>query len=418
MGYQLDKRQFEILDMLVRFNTESPPGRNTDPLQDEIETLLKQLDFSIQREQLYDNDSVIVATLKGHNPQAPKLILNGHVDVASVDDDQYWQYPPFKLTNKDEWLYGRGVSDMKGGMSSLFYVLEQLHQEGVRPEGDIIVQSVVGEEVGEAGTKRACEIGPKGDLALVLDTSENQALGQGGVITGWITVKSKNTIHDGARSQTIHAGGGLFGASAIEKMTKVIQSLNELERHWAVMKKSPGMPPGANTINPAVIEGGRHPAFIADECRLWITVHYLPNESYESVVDEIEEYLNKVAEADVWLRENPLEFEWGGTSMIEDKGEIFPSFTVPTHHPGFKQLEEAHEHIHNKKLEHGMSTTVTDGGWTAHFGIPTILYGPGSLEEAHSVDEKIKIKELAQYSDVLYTFLKEWYVHPQSYKSS
>ena len=418
MGYQLDKRQFEILDMLVRFNTESPPGRNTDPLQDEIETLLKQLDFSIQREQLYDNDSVIVATLKGHNPQAPKLILNGHVDVASVDDDQYWQYPPFKLTNKDEWLYGRGVSDMKGGMSSLFYVLEQLHQAGQRPEGDIIVQSVVGEEVGEAGTKRACEIGPKGDLALVLDTSENQALGQGGVITGWITVKSKNTIHDGARSQTIHAGGGLFGASAIEKMTKVIQSLNELERHWGVMKKSPGMPPGANTINPAVIEGGRHPAFIADECRLWITVHYLPNESYESVVDEIEEYLNKVAEADVWLRENPLEFEWGGTSMIEDKGEIFPSFTVPTHHPGFKQLEEAHEHIHNKKLEHGMSTTVTDGGWTAHFGIPTILYGPGSLEEAHSVDEKIKIKELAQYSDVLYTFLKEWYVHPQSYKSS
>ena len=86
MGYQLDKRQFEILDMLVKFNTESPPGRNTDPLQDEIETLLKQLDFSIQREQLYDNDSVIVATLKGHNPQAPKLILNGHVDVASVDD--------------------------------------------------------------------------------------------------------------------------------------------------------------------------------------------------------------------------------------------------------------------------------------------------------------------------------------------
>lgn len=52
MGYQLDKRQFEILDMLVRFNTESPPGRNTDPLQDEIETLLKQLDFSIQREQV------------------------------------------------------------------------------------------------------------------------------------------------------------------------------------------------------------------------------------------------------------------------------------------------------------------------------------------------------------------------------
>ncbi|WP_213606129.1 acetylornithine deacetylase [Staphylococcus capitis] len=409
----MNQRQFEILNMLVEFNTESPPGRNTDPLQNEIELLLRDLGFSIQREHLYDNDSIIVATLKGEDPEAPKLILNGHVDVASVDDDQYWQYPPFKLTEVDGWLYGRGVSDMKGGMSSLFYVLERLNQEGHRPKGDIIVQSVVGEEVGEAGTKRACEIGPRGDLALVLDTSENQALGQGGVITGWITVKSKNTIHDGARSQMIHAGGGLFGASAIEKMTKVIQALNELESHWAVMKKSPSMPPGANTINPAVIEGGRHPAFIADECRLWITVHYLPNERYEDVVEEIEDYLNRVAEADVWMRENPLEFEWGGASMIEDKGEIFPSFTVPIEHPGFKQLEDAHQHVHGSALRHGISTTVTDGGWIAHFDIPTILYGPGSLEEAHSVDEKVEKRELEQYSEVLYEFLKHWYEHPE-----
>ena len=409
----MNQRQFEILNMLVEFNTESPPGRNTDPLQNEIELLLRDLGFSIQREHLYDNDSIIVATLKGEDSEAPKLILNGHVDVASVDDDQYWQYPPFKLTEVDGWLYGRGVSDMKGGMSSLFYVLERLNQEGHRPKGDIIVQSVVGEEVGEAGTKRACEIGPRGDLALVLDTSENQALGQGGVITGWIIVKSKNTIHDGARSQMIHAGGGLFGASAIEKMTKVIQALNELESHWAVMKKSPGMPPGANTINPAVIEGGRHPAFIANECRLWITVHYLPNERYEDVVEEIEDYLNRVAEADVWMRENPLEFEWGGASMIEDKGEIFPSFTVPIEHPGFKQLEDAHQHVHGSALRHGMSTTVTDGGWIAHFDIPTILYGPGSLEEAHSVDEKVEKRELEQYSEVLYEFLKHWYEHPE-----
>lgn len=400
----MEERLYNLLELLVNYNTESPPGRNTDPLQDEIETLLTRYGFSIQREQLYKNDSIIVATLKGEDPEAPKLILNGHVDVASVDDDSNWQYPPFQLTENEGWLYGRGVSDMKGGMASLFYVLEQLHQQGRQPKGDIIVQSVVGEEVGEAGTKRACEIGPQADLALVLDTSENMALGQGGVITGWITVKSKNTIH---------AGGGLFGASAIEKMTKIIHALNDLEQHWAVMKHSPGMPPGANTINPAVIEGGRHPAFIADECRLWITVHYLPNERYEDVVAEIEDYLNRVAEADIWLRENPLQFEWGGESMIEDKGEIFPSFTIPLNHPGFKQLQSAHHHVHGTDLKHGMSTTVTDGGWTAHFGIPTILYGPGSLEEAHSVDEKIEASELQTYSDVLYHFLNHWYDHPE-----
>ena len=48
--------------------------------------------------------------------------------------------------------------------------------------------------------------------------------------------------------------------------------------------------------------------------------------------------------------------------MIEDKGEIFPSFTIPLEHPGFKQLQDAHYHVHHSEMKHGMSTTVTDGG--------------------------------------------------------
>ena len=76
MGYQLDKRQFEILDMLSLMKVHLDV---MNPLQDEIETLLKQLDFSIQREQLYDNDSVS-SHLKRAQSKAPKLILNGHVD--------------------------------------------------------------------------------------------------------------------------------------------------------------------------------------------------------------------------------------------------------------------------------------------------------------------------------------------------
>ncbi|AYU56064.1 acetylornithine deacetylase [Staphylococcus debuckii] len=409
----MNKRHFDLLKLLVEYNTESPPARNTDPLQDEIQAFLEENGFEVQRRKMYDHDSIVVGVLKGKDPRAPKLILNGHVDVANVEDPKYWTYPPFELTEVDDWLYGRGVSDMKGGVASLFYVLERLRKEGVEPEGDIIVQSVVGEEVGEAGTKYACEMSPEADLALVMDTSDNQALGQGGVITGWITVQSKETVHDGARSQMVHAGGGLYGASAIEKMAKIITALKELEQHWAVMKSYPDMPAGANTINPAVIEGGRNPAFIADECRLWVTVHFLPDEDYHEVVEEIEAYLNRVAEADVWLRENPLQFDWGGTSMIEDRGEVFPSFTLPLEHLGYKMLEAAHEAVYDEQLVSGMTTTVTDGGWLADAGVPTILYGPGSLTEAHSVDEKVKKEELAHYSEVLYKFLKSWYAKPE-----
>lgn len=409
----MNKRHYQILQQLIEVPTESPPARNTDPLQDEIEECLKMLGFEIDRIPLYEGDSVINATLKGTDPDAPKLILNGHVDVAHVGDHSDWEYPPFKLTQVNDYLYGRGVSDMKGGFATLLYVLEKLKNDNIQPQGDIIVQSAVGEEVGEAGTKTACEHAPKADLGIVLDTSEQVAQGQGGVITGWITVKSKETVHDGARQQMIHAGGGLFGASAIEKMSKIIQALNELERHWAVTKSYPGMPSGSTTINPAVIEGGRHPAFVADQCKLWVTVHYLPNEDHKTIVAEVERYLKKVADADVWLRENPLEFEWGGTSMIEDKGEIFPSFTLPLTHPGYQMLAQAHEAEMQAPLQHNMSTTVTDGGWLEYFGIPTILYGPGELKEAHSVDEKIKVADLENFERVLYHFLRLWYADPQ-----
>lgn len=408
----MNKRQFEILSSLIAEPTVSPPARNTKPLQQKIAHWLKAIGFDTTQIPFYDNDEIIVATLKGKNEHAPKLILNGHVDVAEVENETFWHTNPFKLVEKEGYLYGRGVADMKGGMSALFYNLERLYQDGVQPEGDIIVQSVVGEEVGEAGTKIACEHSPKADLALVLDTIDSIAMGQGGVITGWITIQSDVTIHDGARSHIIHAGGGRHGASAIEKMVKIIQALQELERHWAVTKSYPGMPSGANTINPAVIEGGRHPAFIADQCKLWITVHFLPHENYENIINEVENYLNKVAESDLWLQHHPLQFEWGGNSMIEDKGEIFPSFTLPVNHPGYHLLEQAHEKIHQGPLQSTMSTTVTDGGWTADFGIPTILYGPGELNEAHGTNEKIEIKSLEDYTEVLYHFLKTWYKNP------
>ncbi len=83
----------------------------------------------------------------------------------------------------------------------------------------------------------------------------------------------------------------------------------ELERHWAVMKTYEGYPSGTTTINPAVIEGGRHAAFIADECRLWITVHFYPNETHEQIIKEIEEYIGKAAAADPWYKENPPQFK-------------------------------------------------------------------------------------------------------------
>ena len=354
-------------------------------------------------------DPNVVGVLKGIDSENYKsLIINGHIDVAEINEGEDWMTDPFTPVVQDGAVIGRGTADMKGGLAGALFAIKLLHEAGIQLPGDLIFQSVIGEEVGEAGTLECCKRGYDADFAVVVDTSDLHIQGQGGCITGWITVKSNKTFHDGTRREMIHAGGKLFGASAIEKMMKVMQGLQDLERHWAVMKSYPGCPLGSTTINPAVIEGGRHAAFIADECRLWITVHFYPNETHEQVVQEIENHILAVAKADPWLKENPPIFKWGGSSMIEDRGEVFPSLEVDPNHAAVQTLMNAHETILQESAIVDVSPSVTDGGWFGDAGIPAAIYGPGHMHHAHAVNEQVSIEQLVQYTRVLLTFIYQW----------
>ncbi|MCC2529072.1 acetylornithine deacetylase [Bacillus halotolerans] len=399
----------ELAKTLISFKTPAPPARNTDSIQTWIAQFLLERGFFIDKWDVYPGDPNVVGVLKGTNSAAyQSLIINGHVDVAEVKEGEDWVHDPFCSSEKNGFLIGRGASDMKGGMACVLFALKLIREAGVELPGDLILQSVIGEEVGEAGTLECCKKGYHADFAVVADTSDMHIQGQGGVITGWIEMKSSQTFHDGTRRNMIHAGGGTFGASAIEKMAKIISGLGELERHWAIMKSYPGFTPGTNTINPAVIEGGRHAAFIADECRLWITVHFYPNETHEEVAAEIEDYINRLSDSDIWLRENRPVFKWGGSSMIEERGEIFPALEVDPAHPGVLALTASHEEIKREPPVIDVSQTVTDGGWLYNAGIPSVIYGPGDLYNAHAVNEEVSIEQLVDYTKIMLTFIIRW----------
>lgn len=399
----------ELAQHLIRYPTLSPPGRNTIELQAEVATYLADAGFETDTFEVFPGDVDVVGTRKGSESDAfASIIFNGHVDVAEIGDHNAWTHDPFDPVIDGDRLYGRGASDMKGPLAAAMFAAKIGHDLGIDQRGDLVIQSVIGEEMGEAGTLTANERGYRADYAIVPEPMDFKFSGQGGVITGWIEIQSPETLHDGVRAQTIHAGGGLHGASAIEKMTKIITALGELERHWAVTKHYPGFPPGTTTINPAVIEGGRHPAFIADYCGLWVTVHFYPNETWESVTQEIEDHILRTASADVWLRDNPPTFRWGGRSMIEDRGEIFPASAIPTDHPATKLLEDIHREVVGTEPIHEMSTTVTDSGWLESAGIPTVIYGPGSLNQAHTIDEWISISALVKAAEIYAVMIAEW----------
>lgn len=396
-----------LVGRLVSFPTLSPPGRNTAEAQRFVADYLQGLGARVESFEVYPGDPDVVATIGG-NGGGRSLMFNGHIDVAEVGLESQWRHPPFTATVESGRLYGRGTADMKGGLAAALLAARSVVETGTQLRGDLLFEVVVGEESGEAGTIACNQRGYRADLAVVPEPTGLAIGGQGGVITGWIVIQSPETLHDGVRARTIHAGGGLFGANAIEKMARMIAALQELERHWAVMKGYPGFPPGGTTINPAVIEGGRHPAFLADRCALWCTVHFYPNESYQQVVQEVESHLLRAAAADPWLAVNPPTFRWGGTSMIEDRGEIFPAVEVDPDGPGPKALAAAHLEVVGRSPRMEMWPSVSDAGWLASVGIPTVIYGPGQLSQAHTINESVEFEELVTAARVYARMIDAW----------
>jgi formylaminopyrimidine deformylase len=403
-----EKDLFHLTEALIAYGTPCPPGRNTEGIQRFLAGRLEALGAEVKTVPLFPGDPQVVARLPGRGG-GRSLLLNGHVDVAATAQGDPWSHPPFTPVRRNGRIYGRGAADMKGGIACALAALDAvLHALG-RPRGDVLVQFVTGEEMGEAGTLAALEHTPRAEFALVPEpTAGEVSLGQGGVVTGWITIQSSTTFHDAMRRRMVHAGGGVFGASAIEKMATVLQVLQTLERHWAVTKSHPGFAPGTNTINPAVIEGGRHPAFIADRCALWVTVHFYPGETVEGVTREIEEAVLAAAAGDPWLRQHPPAFRWGGRSMIEDRGEIFPAFETDPGHPAAALLVAAHREVYGAPPVCQMSPSVCDAGWIAAREVPAAIYGPGRWEQAHAVDEYVATEDLVACARVYARVIAAW----------
>ena len=380
---------------LIDFPTPDPPARNTRDLQAWFEAEMQKIGMDTERCDLYPDEPLLVGLKKGSEARRT-LIFNGHIDVAQVNPEERWDFPPFEARWDERYLYGRGAADMKAGLAAAFWALKCVGDAGVRLAQNVMIHSVVGEEAGERGTQTLIQRGHRGDLVVIPEPSELRFGGQGGVVTMWVTLRSPRTFHDGLRSRLIHAGGGLVGASAIEKMMVILQGMQELERHWAVTKSYPRLAPGANTINPAVIKGGRHPAFIADECAVWFTIHYLPNERLDDVESEVVSHIEALCRADTWLRDNPPEIKFGGTSMFRDDGEVFPASEVPVDNPDVQRLFQVYRDVLGREAESIIWPCVCDSGWFAESEIPVIICGPGRLEEAHAINEKVEIAQVLE----------------------
>ncbi len=139
------QRPAELLQTLIRFDTTNPPGNEAECIA-YIDNLLTEAGFETTLLAMDENRPNLVTRLSGSG-DAPALVLQGHVDVVTTEN-QEWDHSPFEGLNIDGWIWGRGALDMKGDVAMMMSAVMRAKAEGVVPAGDIILTIMADEENG------------------------------------------------------------------------------------------------------------------------------------------------------------------------------------------------------------------------------------------------------------------------------
>jgi len=322
------------------------------------------------------------------------LILNGHMDVVPTGSESLWSDSPWSGTIRGGKLYGRGSCDMKAGVTANIFAIQTLQTIGFHPAADVLIESVIGEESGGVGTLTTIAKGFNADAAIITEpTRLHLCPVQSGALSFRIKVSGK----------AMHACMKPYGVSAIEKFYVVLQSVQELERQRHVQYRNPLYedPNNIAPVNFGTLRAGDWPSTVPDELVVEGRFGVLPGESTNDARAAMNSALRQASESDAWLREQPPTLEWF-------EGQ-FESGQTPLDSPIVQSITECHTRMFG---EAPVVQGVTYGSdlrlFTNHAGIPAVLYGPGNVLHAHTVDEFVELEEVVAATKVLALIATEW----------
>jgi acetylornithine deacetylase len=359
-------------------------GLNVDTWELDFDSLRDHPGFSMPIER--EEGLGVVGTLEG-GEGGRSLILNGHIDTVASGEEANWSHPPLECTMVDDRVYGRGVADMKGGLCCAIYAAKAVIDAGVRLKGGLSIQSVIGEEDGGVGALATVLRGHTADAAVVMEPTE---------------VKVAPT-HSGALAFTVEVPGRSAhacvreeGVNAIEKFIPLFNALRNLETE---RNKGIDDPLYARyripyPINIGTIHGGNWPGSVPESLVFQGRVGVVVRERVEDARKSVEKAIAEAAKVDPWLRENPPRLEWSGYQ--------FDPASIESDHPIVETVREAYAEATGEEARLEGMTYASDMRHLVKIGgVPTVLFGPGDVRQAHAPDEYVELEELVTAARVL-----------------
>lgn len=302
-----------------------------------------------------------------------RVLLAPHLDTVGVTGKREDIFRPRIQGGK---LHGRGACDTKGCVASMLFSLMNVARGGARPaHTELIFAGLIDEENGQAGSRALARSGLKADLAIVGEPTRNQ------VVTAhkgdlWLVLRTQG--------RSAHGSTPHLGKNAVHAMARVVDLLETRYASDLARRSHPLL--GSPTVNVGAILGGSQPNIVPASCSIQVDRRTLPGETERGVKREITTLLK------------PHALTVGFDSLREAH---CPALETDPANPWVSRLLRCAGQQHPAGVHYFCDAAVLAAG-----GIPSVVFGPGDIAQAHTDDEWIALASLDESARLLTRFLR------------
>lgn len=366
---------------LVRIDSRNPslvPGAPGEgPVARVLAEVLREWGFAVGVHDAAPNRPNVVARVGRAGGRT--LMFNGHLDVVGTDG---MTHAPFAADDRDGSLWGRGSSDMKGGVAAMCAAAARAADDGL--DCELVIAAVCDEEYDSIGTRAVISRGVRADAAIVTEPTRLAiAPAHRGFVWSTVTV----------RGRAAHGSRYDVGIDAIRHAGLLLAELDAFESRELAMRTHPLL--GRASWHASTIDGGLGMSTYPDRCTLRIERRTLPGETPAQAYEEVRDACARVrarrpsfdAQVTLDLAQNPSD--------------------VAIDAPVVRRLENALAGCGESSRIEGLSAW-TDAALLNEAGIPAICYGPGDIARAHAAAEWIEVDEIERATRVLAALARSW----------
>lgn len=367
---------------LVRINSVNPAyeggGAETE-IQKFVRNFLATHCVSVSDQQVLPGRPNVIAKLPGKNASR-RIVFEAHCDTAGVNG---MLIPPFDPQIRGKRLYGRGSCDTKAGLAAMMLAVADLRRANQQPLSEVWVVSAMDEEHSYRGVWELRKNLQAAAAIVSEPTDMKMAVASKGCLRWRITVKGK----------AAHSSKPFLGVNAIEHMAHVLGCLEDES-----LRLSGSNHPllGSPTLNVGLIRGGTQINVVPDSCWIEVDRRLIPGEEPDQVFRDYQELLGKLRSERPSL-DLTMEFP-----QLEDLPLDTPATSSIAVHAA-RALREA-------GLDDGAVGVPfgSDASKLSSVGIPSIILGPGSIDQAHTAEEFVDLEQVEKafvvYRQIMRTF--------------